>query len=448
MKSLSTYLMLIAFSVALMPGLAQEPSVMSLRDCIDYTLENSVAVKKAALDAEKTEYQIKELSSKGLPQIALQGDLRYNFANPVFIAPGDLFEEASRDIGIRFGKAIQTGLGLSLEQTLFDKSLSSGREGRDKLEDLQQQLVRKSQEDAALEVAKVYLQALIVKKKRGLLTANLSQVEGLFQLTRRQFQQGFAKEIDVKRLQVARKNLETKLQNIDLQYGQLLQLLKYRMSMPLDEAIELEDSLLDEETFTMPDLSVQPSLSGRTELSLLNLQNDLNQVNLLRLEAGKWPTLSVVGGLNLVAWGDNLSDWSSTNYWYADSFLGLRLKYAIFDGFQRRAKTEQLRIDIDKWQEDLRFTEQSLRLQYNSAREKLRINYNELQSLRENRDVAEEVYELTRKRYTEGVAPIMELLSTETAMQEAQTNYLTTLLELRLAELELKHAKGELLTDN
>lgn len=422
----------------------QEARTMSLQDCIDYTLENAVAVRKATLEGRKTEYRIKELTSAGLPRIDLTGDIRYNFANPVFIAPGGLFGEPDRDVGIRFGKAIQTGLGLYVEQTLFDKGLSTGREGREKLGDLQELLVQKSKEEAALEVAKVYLQALIVEEKRGLLTANLLQVEGLLQLTERQYQQGFAKEIDVKRLRVAQKNLATKLQNLDLQYGQLLELLKYRMSMPLDEPITLQDSLTDQE-FTLPELDAQAPLENRSELALLNLQNDLNQVNLLRLEAGKWPTLSFVGGLNLVAWGDNFNDWTSTNYWYADSFLGLRLKYSIFDGFERQAKVEQTRVGIEQWQEDLRFTQQSLQLQYNNTREKLRISYNELQSLRENREVAEEVYEITRKRYAEGVAPIMELLSTETAMQEAQTNYLTTLLEVKLAELELKHAKGELL---
>ena len=54
--------------------------------------------------------------------------------------------------------------------------------------------------------------------------------------------------------------------------------------------------------------------------------------------------------------------------------------------------------------------------------------------------------EVSEKRFSEGVANITELLSAETAMREAQTNYLTTLLRLNLAELELLNARGEIMT--
>ena len=91
-------------------------------------------------------------------------------------------------------------------------------------------------------------------------------------------------------------------------------------------------------------------------------------------------------------------------------------------------------------------TELNLNLQYRQAQQQLQLNYNNLQSLAENRRVAEEVYRISEKRFSEGVANITELLSSATAMREAQTNYLTTLLRLKLAELELLNARGEILT--
>jgi len=84
-------------------------------------------------------------------------------------------------------------------------------------------------------------------------------------------------------------------------------------------------------------------------------------------------------------------------------------------------------------------------LQHKNALQKLQLHYNNLQAIKGNKSIAEEVYRVSQKRFTEGIAPITEVLSAETAMREVQGNFLTTLLQLKLAELEIMQAKGSLL---
>lgn len=426
--------------------MAQETSrEMDLKDCIQFTLEHATDVRKARLEVEKSQLEMKEQSARSLPQVDVNADLLYHFARPVDIAPGNLFDEAGRDIPIRFGKHIQTGLNLRVSQALFLPEFTIGEEGREKRVEVSRLQVQRSRENAALEVGRVYYQALSVNSRRGLLRANLHRIEGLLRLTQRQYENGFAKEIDVKQLTVAKKNLETKLYNLDLQYDRLLQVLKYRMSMPLETAIVLPDSL-PEGPYQFPETAAEtPSWEQRTEMALLRLRSDLQQLNAQRLKAGQLPRVYLQGALFLNGWGDTPAQWLDTDYWYGHSFLGLQVKYPLFTGFRRQAQISRAQVEIELAEEDRRHTEQSLKLQYDNAFQQLRVHYNELQSLEENRDLAREVYELTQKRYQEGVAPIMELLSTETGYREAQSNYLTALVEIKIAELELRHAKGELL---
>lgn len=428
-------------------GLGAQDSIksMSLKECLAYTMEHSAVVQKSKWELEKARYKTKELVSAGLPKVNLSAAIQYHFDLPVQIASGEAFAAQDGTVPLEFGKKLQTSLGLEFSQIVYSKNFSIGKEGTNKLIALQQLVLEKSKEEAAFEIAKLYYQGLIVAEKRNLLQANLDQIGALLKLTALQYENGFAKKIDVARLSVAKMNIETKLKNISLQYDQLLQVLKYHMAMPLDEKIVLSDTISGQ-NYQLSEISaLKPDFSQKTELSLLNIQGDLYQINVKRLKAGAYPSIFLLGEYNISGWGDNFSQLGSGDYWYKESLLGLRLHMPLFDGYRRKAQLSQAQAQIELWKEDRRFTELSLQLQHNSSMQKLKLNVNNLQSLRENRQLAEEVYRISRERFSEGVAPIMELLSAETAMREAQTNYLSALLEVQMAELELKNARGELL---
>jgi len=425
---------------------AQDTAVpFDLRDCIQYVLKNGNGIEQAQLEAQKAEYQVQEMKSQALPNLQVNSDIAYHFARPVTLAPAGLFDGQNGDVPIRFGKNIFAGVNIEARQPLFTPVFAVGEEGREKLVRVNELQVQRSREQAVLEVAKTYYQALIVKKKRGLLEANLNRIEGLLKLTRRQYQNGFAKEIDVNRLEVARKNLETKLRNLDLQYDRLLHLLKYRMSLPLEEDIQLPDSL-NTAPYAIPEAARQTlNLDQRTEINLLRLRGELQQLQIERLRAGNLPSIYLQAALRLNAWGDTPAEWLRTDYWFGNSYLGLRVEYNLFDGYERRAKIQQAQLETELAEHQLQSTRQSLQLQHYSARQQLQMNYNELQSLEENLNMARRIFEVTEKQYSEGITPIMELLSAEASLREAQTNFLTALLELRQAEVELWHAKGELI---
>jgi len=67
--------MLIAFTLSVN---AQEVKMLSLKDAINYALQNKSEAIKANLAVENSEYQIQEVRSQALPQISANGNLTYN----------------------------------------------------------------------------------------------------------------------------------------------------------------------------------------------------------------------------------------------------------------------------------------------------------------------------------------------------------------------------------
>jgi outer membrane protein TolC len=428
--------------IGTMTARAQEPpKLMSLEECANFAIQNSPRVQTALLEIEKSSQQVKEVLSSGLPQVSASGNFTYNFKLPTQLLPGEIIGSPGELVEVQFGTDLNTIFTGEVNQLVFNKSFFLGLDASRKVKKLSELQAQKSKEDITYDIAQLYYQIQVTEKQKAILQANLNQVERLFNLTQKQFENGFAKKIDVDQLRVNRINLQNQLKNVDLQVEQLKQTLKFLMAMPLDAPIALTDTI-DEQAYAVPDVQMfSPDFSQKTDLAVLDAQADLNQLNEEQFKAGYWPTLNAFANYNYQGQGNSFSELQ----WFDFGAIGLNLSIPIFDGFRKKAQIQQARIEQAQLAETRRMTQQSLRLDYNQGLQQLQTNINNLQALAENRRVAEEVYRVAQQRFTEGIAPITEVLSAETAMREAQTNYLTTLLQVKLAEIDILNAKGTLL---
>lgn len=426
---------------ALTASAQEPPKLMSLQECTEFAVQNSPRVQTALLEIEKSNQQVKEVLSSGLPQVSASGNFTYNFKLPTQLLPGEFLGSPGELVEVQFGTDLNTIFTGEVNQLVFNKSFFLGLDASRKVKKLSELQAQKSKEDIAYDIAQLYYQIQVTEKQKAILQANLDQVERLFNLTQKQFDNGLAKKIDVDQLRVNRINLQNQLKNVDLQVEQLKQSLKFLMAMPLDAPIALTDTI-NEQAYAVPDVQMfSPDFSQQADLAVLDAQADLNQLNEEQFKAGYWPTLNAFANYNYQGQGNAFNEMQ----WFDFGAIGLNLSIPIFDGFRKKAQIQQARIEQAQLAETRRMTQQSLRLDYNQGLQQLQTNINNLQALAENRRVAEEVYRVSQQRFTEGIAPITEVLSAETAMREAQTNYLTTLLQVKLAEIDILNAKGTLL---
>jgi outer membrane protein TolC len=419
-------------------------STLSVKESVQFALQNSPMLQKAKLDTRKSLEQVREYKSTGLPQVSASANFTYNVKLPTQLIPNFFQGRPDELVPVQFGTDLNTILGAEVNQLLYSQQYWTGIKAVKALGNFNQTVELKTEEEVTYNVVKLYYQVQTISKQRELIVANLQQINGLLKATDLQYKNGLAKKLDVDQLRVNQITLETQVQNLTLSYEQGLQALKFAMSMPQETQLSLRDTLSE---IVMPNVDptyFEPGYQNKLDLTLLDQQTRLQELNAEQFRATAWPTLRFFGNYNFQGQGNGFGELGKDQNWFSFSAIGLNVNIPIFDGFYRKSKVEQVKIDMLKLAEDRRQTLQSLQLQHSQAKQQLLSYWNTLTALRENRKVAEEVYAITQKRYKEGVASVTEVLVAERTMREVQSNFLGNLLQYQLAKVDLDYANGKI----
>lgn len=419
---------------------------IDLKSALQYTIDNHSKVQQALIDVQLGEQTLRESVSTGLPQINASSTIINNLALRTSLIPAEFLGGPPGEFAkLQFGTNWNGNAGVELNQMIFNKQWLLALEATKKLKDFYNVSLDQTKETVIYETAKLYYQIQLTKTQRGILQANFNQIEGLLTVTEKQFQNGMAKKIDVDRLQVQADNLTVQLSNLDLQLQQLELTLKFAMQMPLETDIVLTDTISEQELTYTNNSIIQPAFQSRPALGLLQVQQELYDLDLRRWRAGYFPTVNFFANYTYEWQANNFGEITDGQRWTDYSQVGLRFNFPIFDGFYKDSQKQMAILNKMKVAKDHSYTLLGYQLQYQSALSSIQLNKNNLQAVTNTRKVAEEVYRVAQNRYKQGIAPITELLDAETSMREAQSNYIATLGQLKLSEIDLLHANGKLI---
>jgi outer membrane protein TolC len=219
------------------------------------------------------------------------------------------------------------------------------------------------------------------------------------------------------------------------------------MGMPLEKQISLSDTTL---MFTdeAPVLTENPGnyVENRIEYKLLQTNLKLQELDKKNYKSGYLPTLSAYGNYAYQAQRQQFDFFQPDKPWFESSAIGLRLSIPVFDGLQRNARVQQAKIKSLQIEERMNLTKQNINLEVSNALTQYRNTLQRIESEQQNVQLAEEVYEVTQLEFREGVGTSTDVVEAETSLRQAQNTYITTLLDLYTARLDLERAKGNLLT--
>lgn len=294
-------------------------------------------------------------------------------------------------------------------------------------------------------VANNYYQVLVNRQQLNVIDTNIKNVKIVEKIISNQFQNGLAKRIDVDRITVNLTNLETQREQTVNAIRQLENQLKFSMGMPVNNEIILPKSELTEVT-QLPQFSDSLSLSARTEVQILDVQDKLLALQRKAYLAEYYPSLALSGNYTYSSQAGGF-DFLSTNpraIGFGSSAIGLTLKVPIFNGFLTRSKIRQADVDIFKAREDRRETNNALNLAYENAKIELRNSLNTINAQKKNADLAQEIYKSTQNNYNNGLANLTDLLDTENSLTQAQNSYTQALLNYKIAEIQLIKSNGNI----
>ena len=419
---------------------------LTLKDALNYALQNKADAKKSKLQVENSEYQIQEIRSRALPQISGNASLTYNPILQTSVIDGGSFGQPGTSIQATFGQNWTSGAGISLSQALFDQSVFTGLRAAKSTREFYQINDQLTEEQVIERVANNYYGVYVQRERLKLLDSNYVNTTKVRDIVKGQYDNGLAKKIDLDRIIVKMSNISTERQQIINQIQLQENALKFYMGMPIEVQIDMPK----EEFEVVPAaLTEVPNVENRTEYLLLKKQEELLVFNKKATEALYYPTLNLVAGYNYIGQGPEMPLFAKPKdgvYWSDYSAIGLNLHVPIFTGFGTRAKVRQADVEIRSLQEDIKDTKLSLDLDYRNAMAQIDNNLITIENQRENMRLSQEILSNTKNNYLQGLASLTDLLDAENESLEAQNNFTRAVLNYKIAEITLIKSKGELKT--
>jgi outer membrane protein TolC len=292
----------------------------------------------------------------------------------------------------------------------------------------------------------------------ALLDQNLIRLERVLRETQEIFKQGFAEKIDVDRLQVSYNNLKVEKDKAERLMALSLDLLKFQMSLDLNQPITLTDKLDNVVVDAQQVAAANFDYGQRVEYAILETQRDLALLDVKNRIAGYYPRLLLTGRYGLNGSSKTFGDLMELrtkdmgpNYrgddfpnWFSFGSIGLSLQIPIFDGLRKKYEIQQARIVVETTNNGFKTLKQSIDLEVRQSNTSLQNALQVLKSQQESLALAQEVARVANVKFQEGVGSNLEVVTAETELRQAQTNYYGAVYDAIIAKVDLQRANGTL----
>ena len=437
----------------------------SVQQAVDYALKNNVNVKNALLDVKLQEQVNRAFTSAAYPHINASLGTTYNpnvatQVLPNFISPATyqvLIDEGVKDgngnpiqmpsdfgyVAAQFGTKFSANAGISLNQILFDGQVFVGLLARGAAVKLYQKGAEVTEEVIKANIHKIYYQLAVSKTQIELLDANITLVEKNLHDTRIIYENGFREKLDVDKETVRLANLQTEKHKLLNLISNGYYALKMLMGMPITDELILTDKVTDEQVKDGVLEAIVYKYEDRKEYQQAQISKTLMDYNVRRYKLSQIPTLSLSA---LYAKNAQRDKWSffGKGDWFTISNINLNINIPIFNGLYLKSKIQEAKLQAEKVNNQI----ENMKLWIDNDVEAAKNNYrNAIATMdfqKKNMELAEKIYQQTKKKYEVGTGSQIEIVAAQTEMKSAQTNYVTALYDAIIAKVDFLKATGKL----
>lgn len=419
---------------------------MSLEDAEVYALEHNQTGLNAGLEVLSAEAFIKENLAEALPQITGEIDVANNFSLPTSFLPAEIIGgPPGETVAVQFGTAYSGNASAALSQMVFDGRFFLGMEAARTFSERKSREHIKTKIDVVEAVTKAYYGVLVNDLTLELIEKNYGRLDTLLIETKIMYENGFAEKIDVSRIQVQFNNIRVELINAQRLRVVNMAVLKFYMGMPINQQIELTDKL-SEDIFKEQTNTDNFSPTDRIEYSILQSNQQIAELDLKRTNVGYAPNLDLYAKIGASAGtGEAANIFNITNEWFSYGFVGLNLQVPIFDGLRKHRSAQQKQIKIEQIDNSFGQLTNNINLEVQETSIRLKNSLDFMYVQRENMDLSEEVYNVTKTKYQQGVGSNIEVINADAEYKTAQLNFFTALYNALIAKVNHDKALGQLL---
>lgn len=417
-------IIILIMCIALAPEIAvadSQPVVLDLRSASQLALKVSPQIGSAGASAEMTKAQVGRAKSALRPIVGLESGYSYLSKETIF-GTTPVWER----------NTVVNRLGV--QQILY-----SGGQMQASVNRAQQgylaasQWVNATQADVLTNVAASYFRARQARESIDVAEASIKSLEASYDAAKKLHESGMVTNSDVLRAQVALTSAQENVIKSRNNYNVAIAALRSAIGLPQDTQIELAANASD----IAPDAVATASPSERPELAAGSASVQAAEAGKKSARAGRLPIVALAADFYNQPVGAEFPRLSNT------VLAGVVVKFNVFDGGLTRANiseadaaTKKAREDLESQKRQVELEQQAAKLDMDSANARVQTTASQVQS-------AEESLRVLQTGYKEGMTPLTDVLSAETALTAARANRLTSLYDVKIAQVNLLRAYGQ-----
>lgn len=438
---------------------AQKTYELTVKEAVDLAYKNVVEIKNAQIDYRIQQAKNKEIEGQALPQIGGNISANHYVKLPTILFPQSdegIYNVLKREnlipqnakapdptlVAFSFQQPWNFAMGATLQQLLFQPDVFVGLQARKTALDYSQSLIDQSKEKIKDSAYKRYYAILIAQKQLFFLNESIKRLEKLYHDDSIMFKNGFAERLDLDKVQVQLNNLRTTQSMVENAVTLSYAAIKFALGVSQKDVVILKDDLtiaslkegILDESFKYED---------RAEIRTLSHLQALQKLDIKRNKLGYLPTVALAANYSVNGMGKKFFTDGST-FWFKSAYVGLNVNVPIFSGFQRKYKTEQAELTLEKLNNTVENVKQAIDFEQVVTKESLKTALFNLDIQERNLDLAQRVYNATKLKFEQGLGSSFEVLQADTDYQTAQANYFNALYNATVAKVSYQYSLGKL----
>ena len=214
------------------------------------------------------------------------------------------------------------------------------------------------------------------------------------------------------------------------------------MGYPNSAYLQLQYDSLELERETSLDTLQEINYSARIEYRLLQTEKNLQQYNLKYYKWSFLPNVSAFGNYNLNYINNNFGKLYSRSF--PNSNVGVQLAFPIFQGGKRIFQVRAAEWQVKRLDWEMTSLQNIIRTEYAQAMALYKGNLANYEALKENVQLASEVYNVIRLQYQQGIKTYLDVIIAESDLRSSQLNFYAALYQLLQSKIDVQKALGTL----
>ena len=417
-----------------------QAQVWSLQQCIDTAQVYNKKLQVNRNDIAIGEQREKEAKANLNPKVTANADYKYFTNLPYQLLPLNALNPAAPEGEFRaaqFGVPHNINLNLQLSMPLYNPQLYGAIQTTKIASEWIELQYQKLEEQIFFDISNLYYNAQILHHQLAFIDSNLINAERLFKNMQLLNEQLLVKGTDVSKVKLQVAQLTSQKVGVKSKYDQVLNALKFTIGLSLENNLQIETNILYENSFEYSSLSTLDFRMAIIKNRWLGLElNTLNKSRYL-------PSVNLFANYGTTGFGYNGKPNGFLDF-YSIGFAGIQLSYPLFSGTVTERKINQKALELKNNELQMGLINEQNYLQVENAKLQRKTAKNTVETLTEQIQLAQIIYEQTIVQQKLGTATLTDILLADNSLREAQQTYLSAVIDYLKADLELKKFTGNI----